>query len=287
MSTLTNIEKQKLERALGMEGGWVLDFSNRTFGDFFRDTVTVDINGAMYHAYTGSKAHRMRAFWEKATDAQVVCMFEALLDAWELYSKDKKPAPPDSRQIIEKVIGRLDPKKAIPKAREKPLPEASMPAERAADFLKKLLEITKLEPHPRGYAFEKFLNELFAANHLAPRSPFRLTGEQIDGSFVLHNETYLLEAKWTGGQTAAADLRNFQGKVEGKATWSRGLFVSMSGFSSDGLESFGRGKSIICMDCADLVLLLQRNLNIAEILAAKVRRMAEEGSVFVPVRELL
>jgi len=30
-----------------------------------------------------------------------------------------------------------------------------------------------------------------------------------------------------------------------KADWSRGLFVSISGFSSDGLEAFGRAKRIV------------------------------------------
>ncbi|RWO88374.1 hypothetical protein [Mesorhizobium sp.] len=59
-----------------------------------------------------------------------------------------------------------------------------------------LLEVSKLAPQPRGYAFEKFLHDLFAAYNLAPRGSFRLTGEQIDGSFALEGETYLLEAKW-------------------------------------------------------------------------------------------
>jgi uncharacterized protein YjbI with pentapeptide repeats len=31
-----------------------------------------------------------------------------------------------------------------------------------------------------------------------PRGSFRLIGEQIDGSFHLEGETYLLEAKWQG-----------------------------------------------------------------------------------------
>ncbi len=52
-------------------------------------------------------------------------------------------------------------------------------------------------PQQRGYDFERFLRELFDAYELSARTAFRLTGEQIDGSFVLHNETYLL-----GGQMA-------------------------------------------------------------------------------------
>lgn len=38
MSSLSLIEKQKLERELGMSSGYVLDFSNRTFDDFFSES---------------------------------------------------------------------------------------------------------------------------------------------------------------------------------------------------------------------------------------------------------
>ncbi len=40
-------------------------------------------------------------------------------------------------------------------------------------------------PQQRGYEYKRFLTELFDAYGLAPRSPFKLTGEQIDGSFKL------------------------------------------------------------------------------------------------------
>ena len=32
-----------IDRVFGMEGGFVLDFSNRTFAEFFHDEVNVDI----------------------------------------------------------------------------------------------------------------------------------------------------------------------------------------------------------------------------------------------------
>ena len=56
------------------------------------------------------------------------------------------------------------------------------------------------------------------------------------------------EAKWQNAPTGAADLYVFEGKIHEKATWSRGLFVSNSGFSRDGLDAFGRGKRLVCMD---------------------------------------
>jgi hypothetical protein len=86
-----------------------------------------------------------------------------------------------------------------------------------------LIAISDLEPRPRGFAFEKFLIEAFALFGLAPRGSFRLTGEQIDGSFQLDGATYLLEAKWQGPQIGNRELQAFAGSVHTKSAWTRGL----------------------------------------------------------------
>lgn len=154
----------------------------------------------------------------------------------------------------------------------------------SARLVADLMAFTVLQPVPRGFAFEKFLSEAFAAFDLAPRGSFRNKGEQIDGSFQLDG-TYLLEAKWQAARTDAADLRSFTGKVQGKADWARGLFISDSGFTEVGLEAFGRGKPIICMEGLDLFESL-KNRNLAEVIALKARRAVERGRPFVPYREL-
>ena len=103
---------------------------------------------------------------------------------------------------------------------------------------------------------------------------------------TLRDETYLVEAKWTNAKVNAATLRSFNAKVEDKAKWSRGLFVSYSGFTSNGLTAFGRGKSVICIDGFDLHEVLSHRLDLGHILAQKVRRTAETGEPFVSVRDL-
>ena len=60
----------------------------------------------------------------------------------------------------------------------------------------RLLEVTAALPQKRGFEFERFLKDLFDAFGLSARASFRLTGEQMDGSLVMHNEIYLFEAKW-------------------------------------------------------------------------------------------
>jgi hypothetical protein len=163
----------------------------------------------------------------------------------------------------------------------------ALSAERAHELAKRLIEVERLEPQQRGLQFEGFLNELFEAHGLAPRNAFRLTGEQIDGSFRLHAETYLVEAKWHGPRIGFADLMTFSGKVAGKAAWARGLFVSTSGFSAEGLEAFTRGRqtNLICVDGLDLYEVLSHQVSLIEVLEAKARRAAETNRAFVPVRE--
>ena len=71
MATLTTNEKQVLEKLLQMSGGSVLNFTNRTIEEFFRDDVGVSIYDDRYNYASGSKANRMRGFWQVATDAIV------------------------------------------------------------------------------------------------------------------------------------------------------------------------------------------------------------------------
>jgi len=44
MSNLTFTEKRRFEQLLGMETGYVLDFTNRTFAEFVRDSTGRDIS---------------------------------------------------------------------------------------------------------------------------------------------------------------------------------------------------------------------------------------------------
>lgn len=185
-------------------------------------------------------------------------------------------------------LGSFAPSKPEPATTATATAAATLSSERAQTLIARLLEISQLDPQPRGLKFEGFLGELFESFGLAPRRDFRLVGEQIDGSFKLHGQTYLVEAKWHGPQIGFADLMTFSGKVAGKASWARGLFVSNSGFTADGLEAFTRGRqtNLICVDGLDLYEVLSRRVSLIDVLEAKARRAAETNRAYVSVRDL-
>lgn len=139
-----------------------------------------------------------------------------------------------------------------------------------------------------GFEFEKILNGMFRLHNLSPREPFRVVGEQIDGSFELDHEIYLLEAKWTQEPCPEADLLIFRGKIEAKSAYTRGIFVSFNGVSKDAAYAIKQGKqpNFFSIDGYDITMLLEDNVDLGTFLRKRQRILAEEGRVVVPFTEL-
>ena len=134
-----------------------------------------------------------------------------------------------------------------------------------------------------GILLERLLNELFAINDLAPREPFRVVGEQIDGSFELDHEIYLMEAKWEREPIQPKDLYVFREKVEGKSKYTRGVFISINGYTANASDALTRGKqpSFFTMDGYDLTMILSEDMDLPVFLRRRQRILAEEGQVSV------
>jgi hypothetical protein len=139
-----------------------------------------------------------------------------------------------------------------------------------------------------GLSLEKVLNRLFDLHELSPREPFRVAGEQIDGSFELDHEIYLLEAKWNQGPSPESDLLVFRGKIEGKSNVTRGVFVSINGISKEADTAITKGKqpNFFAVDGYDITMLLEDNIDLPTFLRHRQRLLAEEGRVIVPFSEL-
>lgn len=287
MTNIRAIDMLFLDDLFNMGSGYVLSFSDRTFTQFFAEELNIDIDDMVYARNGGSKGKRLRCFLQTVDKPTVVRTLNAL---WEYRAALRQGlAQPDQVENAQgrllALINRLEGKaENAPIKEQVPVPAFDRP--KLTQLRSELVALSQYAPQARGYAFEAFLKQLFDIYGLAAREPFRIRGEQIDGSFQLSNETYLVEAKWQAQPTGVADLHTFHGKIEQKASWTRGLFISNSGFTDDGLIAFGRGKRVICMDGFDLYETLDRELPLNHVLDKKVRRAAETGFPFVRVRDL-
>ena len=109
MSSLTNIEKRYFEKLLGMNSGYVLDFSDTTFDEFFR-RYGVNIHGSKYQTFGTSKAKKLRAFWESEPDQLVGPVLSEMLDSYEtdceLTGQDVDKVPLErARRIVDRLTG--------------------------------------------------------------------------------------------------------------------------------------------------------------------------------------
>jgi len=115
MSSLTDIEKRYLEKLLRMQNGYVLDYSDPTYGEFFK-RFGISIHDPKYQTYGTSKGKKMRAFWEFEPDALVAKVLSEMLDSYEA-DCDLKNVPADvallekSRGIVSRLSGKPQPVK--------------------------------------------------------------------------------------------------------------------------------------------------------------------------------
>ena len=86
MSSLTAAERRYFETLFGMASGYVLDFTDRTFGQLF-NSHAIDIHGDTYKVDGTSKAWKLRSFWEQEPDTLVGEILAELLDTYEANCK--------------------------------------------------------------------------------------------------------------------------------------------------------------------------------------------------------
>lgn len=155
-------------------------------------------------------------------------------------------------------------------------------SEKLETLKKQFFEIASIDnAQQRGYKLEKLLNELFHLFDLLPKASFKITGEQIDGSFTFDNDDYILEAKWQKAQVNAGDLYKFGGKISGKLKNTLGLFISLDGYSPDCTETGSSVvKSMILMDGQDLMLVLDGRIRLNEIIFIKRRHASDTGEIY-------
>jgi len=153
------------------------------------------------------------------------------------------------------------------------------------DFFK-LLGSEQLQQ--RGFRLEKVIRDLFELFDLDPRASFKIVGEQIDGAFTFDATDYLFEGKWQQEPVGAADLDVLAGKLSRKLDNTLGLFLSINGFSEDGVRAHSSGRRLmILMDGSDIMAVLEGRIDLIQLLLRKRREASQTGNIYLRIHEIL
>ena len=143
----------------------------------------------------------------------------------------------------------------------------------------------------RGNALEPVLNEVFAMDGLLIRESFTLRSkdgtpfEQIDGVIELDGLQYLVEMKWWSDPIGTDAVARHLVRVYSRGE-ARGLFISTSGYTEAAISDHVTAlvqKVVMLADLHELVMLLERQDDIANWLREKVRFAAVERRPYVRI----
>lgn len=233
MSSLTDIDKRYLEKLLGMQSGYVLDFSDATFGEFF-NRHSVDIHATKYQTYGTSKAKKLRAFWEREPDGIVGSVLSELLDSYEadcdLNNRPRDAAVLDkARGVVSRLTGKSAPAK---------------PAQTVDDFLHREFTVPNVHNLPieaqavpivKG-RLDEARTALGAGAHL---SVIFLCGSVLEA--VLLGAAQKEPARFN---RAAASPKNADGSVRRFHEWSLAQFIDVAcevGLLKPDVKKFSHG----------------------------------------------
>jgi len=106
MSDLKAPEKKLFEKLFGMASGYVMDFTNQTFAEFFSEHG-IDIYSDRYAFNGNSKAKRLRAFWQVEPNEVVADVLSDLVRYWRRATLKVTPEALALADECERVIEEL------------------------------------------------------------------------------------------------------------------------------------------------------------------------------------
>lgn len=216
MSSLTDIEKRYLERILSMGGGYVLDYTDPTFGEFFA-RHRINIHSKKYQSYGTSKAKKMRSFWEQEPDKVVAPVLSEMLDSYEA-DCELNGREPDatvlrkSRSIVARLSGK----------------SAPAPAESVESFLEREFTIPNIQRLPVESQVATIIESRLAEGRKALRVGAHLSVIFLCGSVL---EAVLLGAAQKSPESfnrSPASPKNAAGKVKPLHEWSLAQFIDVA-----------------------------------------------------------
>jgi hypothetical protein len=235
---------------------------------------------------TNAQETHLEALTKLCYEVTTITSFQHLdkLDGGEQKARKAREAVEQLKQLVEPHQDKIKDEEAAEKRRK----ERAEKLKKNSAIRDKLKELnlqfrsiaTGTNRQTRGFDLERFMYGLFELFDLDPKASFRNTGEQIDGAFLLESTDYLFEAKWQKDHVGVQALDGFASKVKRKLDNTLGLFLSMNGFSPDGIAAHSISRpSVILMDGTDLMAVLEERIDFVTMLVRKKRHAAQTGSI--------
>ena len=137
-----------IDKVFEMEGGYVLDFSNRTFAEFFQDELDINIDDSRWAAQGESKAKRLRYYLRQADRETALDTLNAL---WEYrvassVTADYPILEGSVREAYFRIIKRLEgkpPEPAVPNGTDR---EQRVDRTVSSALAARLIEVSTMDP---------------------------------------------------------------------------------------------------------------------------------------------
>lgn len=162
-----------------------------------------------------------------------------------------------------------------------------------AEFVKKNSELLLMmfnelsessDPQRRGYLLQDLLERTFGTHGIAVTKSFTRNdgAEQIDGAFKFEGWHYQVECRWRKKLADIRELDGLSGQVGRSGKQSMGFFLSINGWSENvpQLLKQNASKSILLMDGYDLRCVLTQDVDLHELLHAKLNKLNDECEPF-------
>lgn len=151
-------------------------------------------------------------------------------------------------------------------------------------FIDQLERIKPLPTPERGYAFERFIEDVFKKEHFSVthNSPVAKP-RQVDLFATRHNESYLIEAKWKKRPSDVGDIDSLFTRLEEGVSSVVGLLVSFCGFTQTAIERVKDKRSshpIILLNGQELEKIIRNDSNLAQVLQQKKSMLRDHNEVF-------
>ena len=136
-----------------------------------------------------------------------------------------------------------------------------------------------------GYDFQDWFYDLMSYSEVMHKRPYKNEGRQIDGSVSIGGTHYLVELKFTQGQSSGEDIDSLANRVRSMADNTMGIFLSVSGYSTVAVNDASKSRVVLLLDVNHLYLALKDVMSFQDIVERVRRHASQTGKAYLPTNE--